>query len=433
MKSKHLLRTYVIFGFSYLTPIINFYYFSSIKSFVMKNPKKKKDPLAPKKPLSAFLEFSIEERPKVVAEMGQISFSEVGKELGSRWRNLSLEKKEVYQEKSKNNAKKHADELELYGKRKGEVTCPQAPLNCYLEFAKVERTRILGEKGALSHDEMERELSLRWKNISKEEKDMYKGISNENERLHERRISETGRIPAPVAIDEEESSSPPDQEMTDIASDQAAPKPQTVETKILASDLGFAKQAKYEWHPALKTGMNPRGSRISVTYLGTAQTGIVDRGKWLPFSRQAEVKITTPRLLKDNGFRRGMDQLRNLLSKINSTVDKSTTKANIGFSSQPVGRKLVKLTKEGLQKDEEQNLRMMKERIVALNEETYKWGCRICKWKGKYKLGAKMHARECGSRRREKKKKPKDKKYECSRAGCDVSFPYLSQLQKHYR
>ena len=58
----------------------------------MKNPKKKKDPLAPKKPLSAFLEFSIEERPKVVAEMGQISFGEVGKELGSRWRNLSLEK-----------------------------------------------------------------------------------------------------------------------------------------------------------------------------------------------------------------------------------------------------------------------------------------------------------------------------------------------------
>ena len=47
---------------------------------------------------------------------------------------------------------------------------------------------------------------------------MFEEISNANERLHERRISETGTIPAPVAIDEEESSSPPDQEIVDIAS-----------------------------------------------------------------------------------------------------------------------------------------------------------------------------------------------------------------------
>ena len=52
--------------------------------------RKKRDPMAPKRPISAFLEFTRDERPKILAELGPKSFGEVSRELGSRWRSLLL-------------------------------------------------------------------------------------------------------------------------------------------------------------------------------------------------------------------------------------------------------------------------------------------------------------------------------------------------------
>ena len=71
---------------------------------------------------------------------------------------------------------------------------------------------------------------------------------------------------------------------------------------------------------------------------------------------------------------------------------------------------MVKFSEDGLQKDEEQNLRLMKEKILEINEKKYKWGCRDCSWKGLFAHKAKAHARDCGTRRRENPRKPKIKK-----------------------
>ena len=42
-----------------------------------------KDPAAPKRPMSSFFLFGKEERPRVMAELGNISVGEVGKELAN--------------------------------------------------------------------------------------------------------------------------------------------------------------------------------------------------------------------------------------------------------------------------------------------------------------------------------------------------------------
>ena len=71
------------------------------------NPKKaaknKKDPGAPKKPRSAFLLWSIDDRAKLKEqeEFCSLSFSDAGKELGKRWNDLNAEAKEVYEIRSK--------------------------------------------------------------------------------------------------------------------------------------------------------------------------------------------------------------------------------------------------------------------------------------------------------------------------------------------
>ena len=63
--------------------------------------KKGKDPLAPKLPLSSYMEFAKEERPRVLVDLGSIPLGEVGKELGRRWRDLSKEERETFETKSK--------------------------------------------------------------------------------------------------------------------------------------------------------------------------------------------------------------------------------------------------------------------------------------------------------------------------------------------
>ena len=55
----------------------------------------------PKKPLSPYFEFVKEERDRVKAELGSLSIVEIGKELGRRWRSLSVEQKRVFQDRTK--------------------------------------------------------------------------------------------------------------------------------------------------------------------------------------------------------------------------------------------------------------------------------------------------------------------------------------------
>merc|ERR1712244_48873 len=55
--------------------------------------KKKKDPNAPKQPLSAYFIFSTEERLKVKNENPNFSICEVAKELGRRWADMAPEVK----------------------------------------------------------------------------------------------------------------------------------------------------------------------------------------------------------------------------------------------------------------------------------------------------------------------------------------------------
>ena len=209
--------------------------------------------------------------------------------------------------------------------------------------------------------------------------------------------------------------------------------PSNIEPAILSSDLGFAKQRFYPWHPALKIAVLARGSRISVTYFGTGESGTVDKAKWVPFSDMSEARICTQGLLRKTSFKKGLVQLKAMLVKIKSDGDRVPSSSGVGFAEQPVGRKLVKLTKEGLMKDEEQNLKLMREKIVEVTDKQYKWACKDCSWKGKFAIKAKIHARDCGTRRRENAKKPRTNKFECSGDGCILAFPYFSQLQKHYR
>merc|ERR1712001_630125 len=85
-----------------------------------KPQKKKKDPNAPKQPLSAYFIFSSEERLKVKNEHPSYSICEVAKELGRRWADMAPEVKQRFQQMAEEGRQKYDQEMAAY--RQGNYT-----------------------------------------------------------------------------------------------------------------------------------------------------------------------------------------------------------------------------------------------------------------------------------------------------------------------
>jgi len=79
-----------------------------------KTGKKKKDPNAPKRGLSAYMFFANEQRENVRAENPGIAFGQVGKVLGERWKALSEKQRGPYEAKAVTDKKRYEDEKAAY-------------------------------------------------------------------------------------------------------------------------------------------------------------------------------------------------------------------------------------------------------------------------------------------------------------------------------
>jgi len=76
--------------------------------------KKKKDPNAPKRGLSAYMFFANEQRENVREENPGISFGQVGKVLGERWKALNDKQRQPYEAKATADKKRYEDEKATY-------------------------------------------------------------------------------------------------------------------------------------------------------------------------------------------------------------------------------------------------------------------------------------------------------------------------------
>jgi len=79
-----------------------------------KAEKKKKDPNAPKRGLSAYMFFANEQRENVRDENPGISFGQVGKALGERWKALNEKQRAPYEAKAALDKKRYEDEKASY-------------------------------------------------------------------------------------------------------------------------------------------------------------------------------------------------------------------------------------------------------------------------------------------------------------------------------
>ncbi|EGS23362.1 uncharacterized protein CTHT_0010300 [Thermochaetoides thermophila DSM 1495] len=75
---------------------------------------RKKDPNAPKRGLSAYMFFANEQRDNVREENPGISFGQVGKILGERWKALTDKQRAPYEAKAAADKKRYEDEKQAY-------------------------------------------------------------------------------------------------------------------------------------------------------------------------------------------------------------------------------------------------------------------------------------------------------------------------------
>ncbi|EED19418.1 nucleosome binding protein (Nhp6a), putative [Talaromyces stipitatus ATCC 10500] len=79
-----------------------------------RSEKRKKDPNAPKRGLSAYMFFANENRERVRDENPGIAFGALGRKLGELWKGLSDAERKPYEDKAAADKKRYEDQKASY-------------------------------------------------------------------------------------------------------------------------------------------------------------------------------------------------------------------------------------------------------------------------------------------------------------------------------
>ncbi|KAL9242921.1 hypothetical protein vseg_016878 [Gypsophila vaccaria] len=204
-----------------------------------KKSKKEKDPLKPKHPVGAFFLYSSERRAALLGEGKKLL--EASKIIGEEWKNMTDDQKRPYEEVAKVNKEKYQEELELYKQKKDEETAnlkkeeeelmkihkveamqllkkkekteniikktkdlkkkqkeekvvdpnkPKRPTSSYFMFCKEERKNLLNEKPDLNNSTITALISMKWKEMSEDEKKIWNAKAAEGMEAYKKELEE---------------------------------------------------------------------------------------------------------------------------------------------------------------------------------------------------------------------------------------------------
>merc|ERR1711990_388340 len=86
---------------------------------------KKKDPNAPKRPMSAYFFFLGDKRAEVKAANPEYKIGDIGKAIGKMWKELDASAKAPYEKKAEIAKKKYNDDMEAYKNARGVILLMQ--------------------------------------------------------------------------------------------------------------------------------------------------------------------------------------------------------------------------------------------------------------------------------------------------------------------
>eukprot|EP00658_Telonema_sp_P-2_P015795 TRINITY_DN16099_c0_g1_i1.p1 TRINITY_DN16099_c0_g1~~TRINITY_DN16099_c0_g1_i1.p1 ORF type:complete len:265 (+),score=76.97 TRINITY_DN16099_c0_g1_i1:173-967(+) len=150
-----------------------------------KTKRRKKDPTAPKKPLTAFVYFGQTTRPKLLAEKPGMKFTEIGAEIGKLWSALSDVGKVSYEQKAEADKLRYKQEMISYvpdaaflqslakkgvQRLKKDPAKPKRSRSAYLVFCDKHRPGLQKEHVGKSMTDIAGDLAKMWNAVSTSEK-----------------------------------------------------------------------------------------------------------------------------------------------------------------------------------------------------------------------------------------------------------------------
>tara|TARA_A100001015_G_scaffold147430_1_gene163477 strand:+ start:764 stop:1243 length:480 start_codon:yes stop_codon:yes gene_type:complete len=152
-----------------------------------KSNKKKRDPLRPKRPLTAFMRFSTFKRSELKKKHSDLSMTELSKLIGEAWRNASDEEKRPHQEQAAEDHEEYRVKMEKYKEMK-----PKRPRTAYAFYMKINRQSIANKYPDKNPRELMQYVAAAWKACGTTEKDKYiKMAAEDRQRWSEQKTSST--------------------------------------------------------------------------------------------------------------------------------------------------------------------------------------------------------------------------------------------------
>lgn len=153
-----------------------------------KESKKKKDPNAPKRAKSSYLFFCEKNRDKVKMELENPTPTEITRELGNRWQDLTSDSStkarhemKEYVALAEKDKERYTKEIAAYSspvvaeeKKPVKVAKPARKISGYALFCKDYRDKLKEENPESSGAEITRLLGIMWKDLAEEVKEEWK-------------------------------------------------------------------------------------------------------------------------------------------------------------------------------------------------------------------------------------------------------------------
>lgn len=176
------------------------------QSPVKSKKKAKKDPNAPKRPMTAFMYFSLDMRSKLKEENPGISFAELGKLVGQKYKEISSDEKKKYESKANADKSRYDAEMKKYSppdadsdddvsstKKKGtkkqskkDPNAPKKGLSAFMFFSKIMRPKLKQENPDMSFGDLGKLIGQKYRELSPEELSKYEAMANNDKKRFER-------------------------------------------------------------------------------------------------------------------------------------------------------------------------------------------------------------------------------------------------------
>eukprot|EP01123_Difflugia_compressa_P010408 TRINITY_DN379_c0_g1_i8.p1 TRINITY_DN379_c0_g1~~TRINITY_DN379_c0_g1_i8.p1 ORF type:complete len:221 (-),score=64.06 TRINITY_DN379_c0_g1_i8:257-919(-) len=183
--------------------------------------KKKKDPNAPKKPATAYMFYSKEQRLVLQEKHKGIKFGDLSKKISASWKELTDEDKKPYVKQHEEDKDRYNNEMENYQepsasesssdsdqsseeeekkkkkpakkkqKKEKDPDQPKPKTNAYMYFQKDQREIIKKENpGLKSVPEIAKKIGAIWRSMSEDEKKPYVDQAEKDKERYDREMEE---------------------------------------------------------------------------------------------------------------------------------------------------------------------------------------------------------------------------------------------------